>query len=1199
MGTANRLAWAALTLLAAIAIAVTAEAPAAGPPPPTPPAGCVPPTAGRVALWRGEGTAEDSAGAHDGTLQGDAGFGTGIVGQAFALAGDADHATFPDNGDLDVAGDVTLDGWVRIDDESFGVAGDPHGIGGDRLIFYKVDPTDRYVTYALFIEGDGTTAQAAPLRYLSGDRTLPGLSAGSSPLAWAKDTWYHVAVVRSGDVVTFYRDGVQAGSGTIGQPAASTPTAPVVLGGAPIGEELYNPLKGSIDEAAVWNRALSGDEVRAINDTVTGACRVIPPPPLEPPRNTQRPSIVQARDCSTTLGAGGGCTTLPNTYRCSPGTWEGHDPARPYEFAWQQYVRPTQTSLGGYRTVASGEIFHASSPTRLGLAESQWTYRCTVTAANAAGVTTAASDPKLLTPAYEPPLGPTNPTVDVRVTGIEMTQGIQRAGCGGCVGVLPSRDQTALSQPATVNYAGLTLAAGKYAVARVFADYRRGTGVTGPLRGVTARLEVLDSEGNRLSTLTPQWSPESISPAPADGLAYVSHTQHDDSRISFNFLIPWQQTEHRALSLRAVVNPAESGLAPIKQCLGCNGNSFTLRGIPFQRTEQIRVRPVRIRSNAIATAETVQDMFATAQELMPGYVQYFPYASSVLPVPADPAKAVAAVAQWAADSRLATTDMPIGIFKRQLDAQNKPINGLSGLTVYVNPTVEGRLALGTRRAAIAGDDRPITSVAHELGHLLDLPHADTDCSTGDQLGTADPPSNTTGAILGLGLDRRASSALPRAFSGAQYYDLMSYCGNTDDLANPNTWMGVSNWNRLLARNAPQEVLPRIARGARASAARAAAATKRPLRVIATVDATGAASIFSIAPGQDARVAPDDASPYRIELRDATGQVVSSVAPAVQAIGGERGAPGGELLTATLDFAPSARELVVRRGAEVLARRARSAHAPRASIVAPRAGTGIGRGAATTVRWRAQDADADRLTATIDYSRDGGRTWTVVASDVRGRSTRVDRRALGASGNARIRVRVSDGFDAAIAVSGRLRSPGAPPLVRIDSRPRGVRADQLVLLEGSAFDDAGRPLTGTRLRWFADRRALGSGTRVSVQGLRAGTRTIRLVATDARGRSAVARLRVSVAAVRPQFLLFDAPERVARGARSTRIRVASTVAATLRIGGRSYAVGRAPRRLRVALPRGSGVLRLAVTLTAGAKATRGTYRLRTDTGLNGP
>lgn len=80
-------------------------------------------------------------------------------------------------------------------------------------------------------------------------------------------------------------------------------------------------------------------------------------------------------------------------------------------------------------------------------------------------------------------------------------------------------------------------------------------------------------------------------------------------------------------------------------------------------------------------------------------------------------------------------------------------------------------------------------------------------------------------------------------------------------------------------------------------------------------------------------------------------------------------------------------------------------------------------------------------------------------------------------------------------------------------------------------------------------------------------------------------------MRPQFLLFDAADSVGRGARTTRIRVASTVAATLRIGGRSYAVGRTPRRLRVALPHTTGVLRLAVTLTAGGKVTRGTYRLR--------
>ena len=208
--------------------------------------------------------------------------------------------------------------------------------------------------------------------------------------------------------------------------------------------------------------------------------------------------------------------------------------------------------------------------------------------------------------------------------------------------MLPSREQATLSQPAAVDYGakGVRLAAGKWTTARVFADYRlAGGAATGALNGVTARLEVYDSAGNRISTLTPDFSPPSVAPAPADGRALVTHAQRADAQVSFNFLIPWQETMHQALSLRAIVNPAKSGLAPLKQCAGCNANIFTLQGIPFARTEQVRVRPVRISPNGRATAETVQDMYATAQELMPAYVQYFPYPAAVLPVPADKHKA--------------------------------------------------------------------------------------------------------------------------------------------------------------------------------------------------------------------------------------------------------------------------------------------------------------------------------------------------------------------------------------------------------------------------------------------------------------------------------------------------------------------------------------------------------------------------------
>ena len=363
------------------------------PPPPAAGPGCTPPTAGRVALWRAEGSAGDSVGTHDGLMRGGASFAPGAVGTAFALPGGRDQVRFPAAPDLDITGDVTLDAWVRIDDANFGVV-DPYGVGGDRLIVHKIDATDRYSTYALFIEGDGTTAQAAPLGYLAGDRQLGGNNVASFPVAWTPGTWYHVAAVRAGDSVSFYRDGAPIGSGTLGQPAASTPLAGVTLGGIQIDADpnLFNPLKGGVDEAAVWSRALSAAEIAAIDAAGRGDCAVPPPPPapppppvpppppppLEKPRNLTRPSIVPALDCPTQIG-GGGCTTAPNTYRCDPGTWEGRDPARPYAFTWERMTKDP-AYFDGYRPtqVATGEIFRATSTTTLGLDAARWLFRCTV-----------------------------------------------------------------------------------------------------------------------------------------------------------------------------------------------------------------------------------------------------------------------------------------------------------------------------------------------------------------------------------------------------------------------------------------------------------------------------------------------------------------------------------------------------------------------------------------------------------------------------------------------------------------------------------------------------------------------------------------------------------------------------------------------------------------------------------------------------
>ena len=218
---------------------------------------CTPPTAGRVALWQGEDTAADSAGDFDGVLFGDAAYRDGKVGRAFSFPGDQDHMRVPSATGLEVTGDVTLDAWVKLDDTNFEV-------GGDRAIFFKSDADDQELTYALWIEGSDVTADAAPITFAAGDRSVPGSHAYSDPLAWKADTWYHVAGVRSGRDIHFYRDGVPVGTDTLGQDGIATPDAWLALGAAPVGDTVFNPLKGALDEAGIWNRALSADEIATL-----------------------------------------------------------------------------------------------------------------------------------------------------------------------------------------------------------------------------------------------------------------------------------------------------------------------------------------------------------------------------------------------------------------------------------------------------------------------------------------------------------------------------------------------------------------------------------------------------------------------------------------------------------------------------------------------------------------------------------------------------------------------------------------------------------------------------------------------------------------------------------------------------------------------------------------------------------------------
>jgi hypothetical protein len=214
----------------------------------------------------------------------------------------------------------------------------------------------------------------------------------------------------------------------------------------------------------------------------------------------------------------------------------------------------------------------------------------------------------------------------------------------------------------------------------------------------------------------------------------------------------------------------------------------------------------------------------------------------------------------------------------------------------------------------------------------------------------------------------------------------------------------------------------------------------------------------------------------------------------------------------------------------------------------------------------------------------------VIGPVTGSSARIPSRLLSASGNARLRVRISDGFNLTTVTSGRLRALGAPPTVQIIGASGHARVLQtsILSLEGSAFDDARRPLSGRHLRWYLDKRLIGSGEQVTVHGLRPGNTVIRLVATDLHGRRAQAILRLRVTAVAARYLLFYAPLQVTPNARKIRITAASTLPATFTIAGKRYVLGSRERTITVRIRPGRTLLILPCILRSPGGVIRGTY-----------
>jgi len=160
------------------------------------------------------------------------------------------------------------------------------------------------------------------------------------------------------------------------------------------------------------------------------------------------------------------------------------------------------------------------------------------------------------------------------------------------------------------------------------------------------------------------------------------------------------------------------------------------------------------------------------------------------------------------------------------------------------------------------------------------------------------------------------------------------------------------------------------------------------------------------------------------------------------------------------------------------------------------------GATVPVSWTASDADGDALRFSVQYSRDNGATWEMLAQDIDGTSVELDASNVGSTAQGLFRVWASDGIHTAYDQSNAtFVVPNRPPQIAITSPADGstVAISQTVTFEGMTYDIDTGEMTAEQLTWSSSLDGvLGQGDSLSLATLSAGQHTITFEADDGAG-----------------------------------------------------------------------------------------------------
>jgi hypothetical protein len=172
---------------------------------------------------------------------------TGQIGQSLQFDGSTQFATVPDNASLDITGSITLAAWIKPQKTATqyiikkGIMGSSNGyelsLSGGGLVFFRINQQTNGDTYRLN-------------------------SVASYPISGTQ--WMHIAATydKPTSTIRIYINGIENSSTTLpAQPSISTNDLPLSIGAQSDG---VNKFQGAIDEARVYNIALSGPQISAL-----------------------------------------------------------------------------------------------------------------------------------------------------------------------------------------------------------------------------------------------------------------------------------------------------------------------------------------------------------------------------------------------------------------------------------------------------------------------------------------------------------------------------------------------------------------------------------------------------------------------------------------------------------------------------------------------------------------------------------------------------------------------------------------------------------------------------------------------------------------------------------------------------------------------------------------------------------------------